>query len=146
MRNQKTGALMNSWICPVKPKSWKIIKKRGVFGAGRKVIMQQLRIGDILYFHAFRPVNGIVGKARVSSELFKDNRDIWGKDLYRYRVKIEVLDDLLAKKRQPFQLSTFFDKVIDQEITVEPYLRNVSIVKISDDQSKLLLKFFEAQK
>jgi hypothetical protein len=57
---------MNSWICPVKPKSWKIIKKQSIFGAGRKIVMQELKIGDILYFHIFRPVNGIVGKANVS--------------------------------------------------------------------------------
>ena len=136
--------MMTSWICPVKPKSWKIIKRQSIFGSGRKAIMQDLRIGDTLYFHVFKPVNGIVGKAKVNSELFEDNQNIWGKDLYRFRVKIEVLDDILAKNKQPFRLSCFFDKVIDKEIIIEPYLRNVSTVKISDDQSKLLLQFFES--
>ena len=136
---------MNSWICPVKPKSWKIIKKQSIFGTGRKAVMQELKMGDILYFHVFRSVNGIVGKAKVSSELFEDNQDIWGKDLYRFRVKIEVLDDLLARKRQPFQLRYFFDYiVINKEITVEPYLRNVTMIKTSDDQSKVLSEYFDS--
>lgn len=107
--------------------------------------MQELKIGDILYFHIFRPVNGIVGKAKVSSELFEDNQDLWGKDLYRFRVKVEVLDDLLLRKMQPFKLSYFFDNiVINKEITVEPYLRNVTMIKTSDDQSKVLSKYFDS--
>jgi hypothetical protein len=46
---------------------------------------------------------------------------------------------------EPFKLSYFFDNiVINKEITVEPYLRNVAMIKTSDDQSKILSKYFDS--
>jgi hypothetical protein len=138
---------MNSWICPVKVKSWRIIKKKGVFGGAKKSlkVFEDLQIGDTLFFHVFRTKNGIAGKGRVMSKLFVDNQNIWGKDMYPYRVKVEILNDLLAEKKQPIPISCLFDNVIDQEITIEPYLRNLSIVRISENQASLLSKLLDEE-
>ena len=55
-----------------------------------------------------------------------------------------MLDDLSARKKHPFQLSFFFENnVINKEITVEPYLRNVTMIKTSDNQSRILADYFK---
>jgi hypothetical protein len=72
--------------------------------------------------------------------MFQDNENIWGKDMYPYRVRVEILNDLLSEKRKPIPLSCLFGNAINEEITIEPYLRNVWIVKIAKGQTDLLLK------
>jgi predicted RNA-binding protein len=86
---------------PIKPKSWRIIKKRGIFGVPKKAlkVIRDVKVGDVFYFHVFKkPVNGVVGKARVVSELFEDNQNIWGKDLYPFRVRIEFINNNMSRK------------------------------------------------
>ncbi len=135
---------MNSYICPVKFKSWNIIRKKAIFGTDKNArnIIEKFAIGDILYFHVLSPIKGIVGIAKVKSEMFKDNADIWGKDRYPFRVKIEIIHNLRSSGKMSIPLNILFDKCINEEISIEPYLRNVSIVSISETQSNFLADIF----
>ncbi len=136
---------MTSWICPVKCRSWSTVKKKGVFGAPKNAfkLMEEVNMGDILFFHILKPVNGIVGRAKVISKMYIDNENIWGKDLYPFRVKIEILNDRLSQKKKPISTSLLLVSSINKEIVIEPYLRNVHLVKITQDQSEELTKIFE---
>jgi predicted RNA-binding protein len=73
---------MNVWLCPVKPKSWRTARSKKVFGVPKRglKIFRQVRPGDLLVFHVLKPLNGIVSICKVTSEIFEDNQDIWGKN------------------------------------------------------------------
>ena len=127
---------MNVWLCPVKPRSWQIIKKFKVFGAPRRAsrIMSKVKPNDLLIFHVLRPVNGIVAVCRVVSQVYEDNESIWGKDRYPLRVRIEVVPDLQRDGRNPIPLSILFGTNSGGEVSVEPFLKNVWITAVSLEQ------------
>lgn len=137
---------MNIWLCPVKAWGWRIIKRENLFGAPKKVqkIMREVRIGDYLVFHVFRPVNGIVGVYEVTSALYEENSDIWGKDEYTLRVKITPIQNLIVGEKKSIPLSSIFGNVtINKEFSVEPFLKNIWIAKLSPwqfERTKALLK------
>jgi len=136
---------MNVWLCPVKPRSWGIIKKRALFGAPKQQLetFSNVKPGDLLVFHVFRPVNGIVSVYRVASEVFENYEDIWGKDRYPFRVCVEPIPHMLRDEDKPIPLSAIFGKGDKQsEIEIEPYLKNIWITKISERQYKNLQKLF----
>lgn len=83
--------------------------------------------------------------ARVISEMYYDNENLWGKDLYPYRVRIEIVHDLLAEKRPPITSSSFFEINTNKQISIEPYLRNVWIVPIANSQYELLTKSIQKE-
>jgi hypothetical protein len=86
---------MKVWLCPVKPRSWNIIRKKKVFGAPIRAseAMQLIRPGDLLAFHVLRPTHGIVAVYQATPRVYEDYEDIWGKERYPLRVKIEPFRD-----------------------------------------------------
>ena len=50
---------MNVWLCPIKPKSWRIIKTFKVFGFPKHTskVVSKVRPNDLIIFHALKPVN-----------------------------------------------------------------------------------------
>lgn len=135
---------MNVWLCPVKPKSWRIIKKEKVFGVPRHAskIIQDLGPGDSLIFHVLKPINGIVAVCQVTSEVYEDGQNIWGKDRYPLRMKIEFIQGLLRDENNPVPLSCFFGKTANNEFEIEPFLKNVWITKITKEQYERLVDAF----
>jgi len=134
---------MNIWLCPVKP-SWLIIKRKMTFGAPAHAakIMKRVEPDDLLIFHVFKPTNGIVAVGRVISDVYEDNQDIWGKDRYPLRVRVEFVQDLL-REDNPVPLSSIFNQSSKSEVSVEPFLKNVWITKVSKEQYKRLLSSFK---
>lgn len=135
---------MNVWLCPVKPRSWRKIKAAKIFGAPRRTskTMSRVRPGDLLIFHVLKPVNGIIAACRVTSEVYEDYKDIWGKDRYPLRVRIDFLPNFQRDENNPIPLSSFFGKTTNKEVKVEPYLRNIWITKVSQDQFQVLKDLF----
>ena len=136
---------MNVWLCPVKPQNWRIIKNTQLFGVPKRALKTFVYVqsGDLLVFHVLKPINGIVTICKAKSEVFEDHRDIWGKERYPFRVRIEFIPDFTRNESKPIPLSFLFGKVNNKEgVKVEPYLRNVWITKISNEQYKKLRKLF----
>jgi len=139
---------MNIWFCPVKPKSWRTIRNAKVFGAPRRAskIMSHVRTGDLLVFHVLKPINGIVAVGTVASEVYEDHKDIWGKDRYPLRVRIEFVSNLQRDESNPIPLSSFFGNTSNKEFKVEPYLKNIWITKVSKEQYQILKNLFEKKR
>jgi len=136
---------MNVWLCPVKPKSWRAIRTAKIFGAPRHAskTMRQVKAGDLLVFHVLKPINGIIAVCKVTSEVYEDLQDIWGKDRYPLRVRIEFLPDFLREENDLVPISSFFGKPSNKEVKVEPYLKNIWITKVSKEQYQILKDLFE---
>jgi len=135
---------MNIWLCPVKPRSWRIIKKEKVFGVPRQAskTIRDLRTEDLLVFHVLKPINGIVAVCKVASEVYEDGQNIWGKDRYPLRMKIEFIQGLLRDENNPVPLSYFFGKTANNEFQIEPYLKNVWITKVAKEQYERFVNAF----
>lgn len=127
---------MKYWVCPIKPQSWKVIARNCLFGAQSPRSLQPVHLGDVVFFHVFKSTNGIIGRGVVTSEPFHDNRDVWGRDLYPYRISVRIDHQVSNRKLVP--LSCLFDSYNNENLTIEPYLRNVPIFEISYEQSVLL--------
>jgi predicted RNA-binding protein len=86
---------MEAWLCPVKRRSWQLIKQERVFGAPAHTakLMNQVRIGDILVIHSLGQVKGIIALCKVTSNVHLENSDIWGVNRYPLRVHIEILSE-----------------------------------------------------
>ena len=136
---------MNIWLCPVKPRNWGIIKSKKLFGVPKQGLktFEHVRPGHLLVFHVLKPINGIVAICKVASDVFEDHLDIWGKNRYPFRVRIEILPRFTGNENQPIPLSSLYGTINSEEdITIEPYLKNVWITRISDKQYKRLKNLF----
>jgi hypothetical protein len=131
---------MNIWLCPVKPKSWRTIRHAKVFGAPRHAlkIMSHVKPGDLLVFHVLKPINGIIAACKVTSQVYEDYEDIWGKDRYPLRVRIEFLPNFQRNENNPIPISAIFGKPSKKEVKVEPYLKNIWITKVTQEQYQIL--------
>lgn len=138
---------MNIWLCPVKPRSWRIIKSVKIFGAPRHAskILRQVRPGDLIVFPVFKAINGIIAVYRVTSEVYEGHQDIWGKDRYPLRVRIDLIPNLQRDKSNPLPLSSFFGEPFDKEVKVEPFLKNIWITKVSREQYQILEDLFHVE-
>jgi len=135
---------MNVWLCPVKPKSWRVIKKSKVFGVPRNnSLIERVRPGDLLVIHVFKPINGIIAICKVVSEVYEDYSDLWGKGRYPMRVKIHLDQKFLLDESNAIPLSYLFSKNVSNDVEIEPYLRNIWITKISQDEYKILEEHFK---
>jgi len=126
---------MNVWLCPVKPGSWRVIMSSKVFGTSRHAsnIIKKVKPYDLLIIHVLRPVNGIVAICRAISEVYEDNSDIWGKDRYPLRVQIEIVTKI-GKNKPAIPISSMFGYSSNLRVTVEPYLKSIWLIKISEQQ------------
>jgi hypothetical protein len=136
---------VNIWLCPVKPRSWQIVKKLKIFGMPRHAskVIEKVKSDDLLVFHVLKPVNGIVAICRVVSEVYEDNKDIWGKDRYPLRVRIDFVPGKQRDESNPIPLCSLFGSHSKSEISIEPYLRNVWITDVTNKQYQLLERIFE---
>jgi len=135
---------MKIWLCPLKPRSWRITRQVRIFGVPKFVrrVFKKVRPGDLLVFHVLKPINGIVAVCKVTSPMFEDHQDIWGKNRYPLRVRIEILHERNGNINKPVPLSILFGKANNSEIEIEPYLGNVWITKITETQYKNLEQCF----
>ena len=134
---------MNIWLCPVKLKNWRIIKRVKVFGVPRHAYktFSQVKKGDLFVFHVLKPVNGVVAVGKVISQIFEDYENIWGRERYPLRVKIEILDEYTRSEREPVPLSKLMGALETTEIEITLYLRNVWIAKLTEQQYQTLIKY-----
>ena len=134
---------MNLWICPVKPKSWRITKKLGIFGAPNRAqkIMKQIKPDDLVIFHVVKPVNGIVAIGKVVSEVYRDGSDIYEGKNYPLRIKIDFDSTLKIREHNPIPLNTIFGN-ISEEFSIEPYL-NIVLAPITKGQYENIRKVWK---
>jgi hypothetical protein len=134
------------WLCPIKPTSWRVIRKEEVFGVPIRWAkrISQVKRGDILVFHVVgRPVSGIVALARVRSSPFESYQNLWGEGRYPLRVRVEIMPGYIRERDQRVPLSSLYGKNGDGDVVVEPYLRNVCLARITLQQYRELKSFFE---
>jgi len=134
------------WLYPIKPRNWRIIKKAKLLGfpkAAKKVV-NEIKPGDIIVFHVLKPVNGIVAMGTVTSNVFEDYSDIWGTNRYPLRIKIEISNDHTRDEHNPVPICALMGSTGKSEVEIEPYLRNVWIVKITEKQYKNLIRCFSS--
>jgi predicted RNA-binding protein len=133
-----------NWLCPVKPASWKIIKKREVFGAPKQALnaMQQVKIGDNLVFCVLGKEKRIVSIYSVTTTLYEDNSDIWGKYRYPLRVRIKPINGQNLRTNFSIPLSSIYGGNSNSDFIIEPFLKNIWIVKMENNQYLKLQPFF----
>ena len=137
---------MNVWLCPVKPKNWRIIKSKKLFGVPKRGLkaFSCVKPGDILAFYVLGSIRGIVALGRINSKVFESHQDMWGKGRYPFRVKIEIMPEFAKNENDPIPLAAFFGKIDSKKgITIEPYLKNVWITNIPQEQYRRLKKLFQ---
>jgi len=137
---------MNVWLCPIKARGWRVVKKTKVFGASShaRKLMAQLSLNDLLIFHILKPVNGIVAIGRVVSDLYIDNSDLWGKDRYPIRVKIELIPDYLRSNENAIPLDVLFGSNPEDEFSVSPFLKNTWVAPVSQKQFENIKRVFKS--
>lgn len=133
---------MNVWLCPVRARSLHKIKKIGIFGTSSNKIISLVKPNDLLIFHVLRPVNGIVAVCRVISEVYQDSSDIWGKNQYPFRVKIEFLPDQIRQNDNPISLDILLGNDPNSEFTIFPFLKDTNIAPVSLKQYEDIKKMF----
>ena len=106
--------------------------------------MAKVQPGDIIIFHVLKPINGIVAIGRVKSTMFESYTDIWGKNRYPFRIKVEILNDFIRQENNPIPISALIGLPQNSELEIEPYLRNVWITKITKQQYHNLMKSFNS--
>jgi len=149
LKDHNTGLReMNVYLCPVKPRGWRIIKSRKLFGTVAREIktFRNVQPGDLLVFHVLKPVNGIVSVCKVISDVFENHEDIWGKGRYPFRVRIEFIPNLIRNEKNPIPIGSIFGQSGSEgAIKIEPFLKNVWITKMSQEQYEKLQKLFLIQ-
>jgi len=132
---------MNLWLCSVKPRSWRIMKEKNLFGVppeGRQKL-SEVKVGDLLAIYVFKPIDGIVAIYRVISSPFEHNEDIWGGGRYPYRIRIEPIPEFAQGYTKPIPLHLLFGTFSNRKgITIEPYLRGVFLFKLGGEQLQTL--------
>lgn len=104
--------------------------------------MAKIRPNDLLIFHVLRPVNGIVAVGRVTSEVYKDNSNVWGKNRYPIRVRIEFLSDQLRSTNNPIPLDALYGNDPHSEFAISPLLKNIWLAPVSVKQYENIKRVF----
>jgi len=136
---------MNVWLCPVKPRSWRIIRKFKTFGAPifASEVMKQVRPDDLLVIHLLGGhIKGIVAVCRVISQVYEDHEDFWGKNRYPLRVRIEIIPELQRRADNLIPLGSLLGAYLSSGLSVEPFLQNINISHVSAKQYESLKKVF----
>ncbi|RLI82992.1 EVE domain-containing protein [Archaeoglobales archaeon] len=97
---------MSYWLCITTADNWEVIKKHKVWGVSKRYekTISQVKPGDVLIFYVMQTKEKdkvlpprIVGKAKVSSEVFRDSTKIfkgYGKEqTFPLRVKLTDLKE-----------------------------------------------------
>ena len=125
----KSKVTQRGWFCKVRRSSWTLMKKRGLFGVSEKayVNLSLASSGDILVVYVGQPVYGIVGFCKITSEVFRDDSPLW-RDVYPWRVRIDVLADLTGS---PLEYSKLSSDVVNEEFEVTPYFLGKGLIPLS---------------
>lgn len=134
---------MQAWLCPIKGLSWNIIKREKVFGAPKQAYksISQVALCDHLVFYLLGPVKGIVAVYDVVSTVYEDHSDIWGKERYPLRLRIEPVCRL-EKGKSPIPLSYVFGGNSQTNLVIEPFFKGVWIVRMEKGPYSKLEKLF----
>lgn len=67
---------MNNWIAIGPPDDWRVVKRDRIWkaAAGYVTMMTRMEPGDVLFFFATAPVNGVIGYGAVSESYVEDPR------------------------------------------------------------------------
>jgi len=137
---------MNSWLCPVRLPSWRKIKETSIFGVGpsQKSKLLEVGKGDFLAIYLLRPVDGFIAICEVISDPYEGHDNVWGKGRYPHRVKIKTLSKFLRSTKNAIPLSSCLGhNVVEEGLTIEPYLHRVALAKISHRSFQCLKHQFE---
>ena len=80
--------------------------------------------------------------ARVTSEVFESQKDIWGVGQYPLRVRIDFPSEWTMQTKHLIPLSAIFGIHGKGHVEIEPYFRNVSIAELSSSQFEVLRDLF----
>lgn len=116
------------------------------FGAPKNAskVFSQIKTGDLLVFYILKPKKGIISTCKVTSTIFEDHQNIWGRDRYPLRVRIHILREFPGNGSELVPLSAIFGAPENSDIEIEPHLRNVWIVKITKNQYRNLRRYLES--
>lgn len=136
----------NIWLAPIKENSWRKIKEKKIYGVPlkQKKILDQTYENDEIIFYIYAPINGIIGITKIISRPYVDYTSLWSKvgliDKYSYRVKLEILNQNILDKREVIPLYEVFGyEDIKKEYTIEPYLNNIILTKISLIEREMII-------
>ena len=130
------------WLCPIKNRSWNVIKKYGLYGLsiGKKKAYDKIKIGDTLLVYVYRPVGKIVGICSVTSIPFMDYKPYWGYKKnggirYPCRIKLKICYNLVDDYgiiMPLYEVMGYYDE--KKGINVEPYFgSNIMFYRINEE-------------
>jgi hypothetical protein len=123
---------MKVWLCPVKPRSWRVIKRTGTFGVPKTE--GRAKLGDLLIFHVLKPINGIVAVGKITCEAFEDYTNLWGQNKYPCRFKVKIIFDCSERGGEAIPLSAVYGETNDPNISIQPFFKGVWITGITNQQ------------
>lgn len=133
---------MRTWLCPVKPKSWRITKRENLIGVssiGRK-LLEHVSAGDYVICYVLNPGDGVVAVCQAVSPMFFDKKDFWGPNRFPYRIRVRVMAQFSPK----LPLSHFLGRIGDKrEFEIVPYMRGVEIVELIGTVHKKVIELVE---
>jgi predicted RNA-binding protein with PUA-like domain len=108
-------------------------------------IAREMQIGDLVIFHVLRPAKGIIAVCKVASEVYENHySNIWGKNKYPLRLKVEFVPDMMIDENEPIPLGRlFYDAESKKELVVEPFMKGVCITQITSEQFERLKSYFK---
>ena len=106
--------------------------------------LHEVKIGDLLVFYLFQPVDGIVAVCRVTSNSFRGRRDLWGENRYPYRVSVELIPELTLDEQQTIPLCQVLGRENTEEgIRIQPYLRGITLAELHIQQLERLVDLID---
>lgn len=140
-----------SWICLVRPKDWKLIRKKHlcVLPINKRKSFDALSCGDLLAFYvnpkANAKTNGIVGITEVESlsidkfPLKEYNETI--STSYPYRIKVILPEELILKKQDAIPLYRVLGyENKEKGFVIEPWINEIyTFIQLTDEQYNSIL-------
>lgn len=141
------------WLCPIKLKSYGIIKKKNIYGlpCGKKEYLYALEKGDLLAVYVHLPIRGIVSICKVISRPFVDDEPLWGINKmggvkYRCRIKVKNIPKYTVSRDKAIPLHKILGfENHERGYIIEPHIRNVLFIKLSKKQSEILFNEMRVQ-
>jgi predicted RNA-binding protein len=146
--------VINTWLAPVKSYSWEIILNNGVYGvpSNKRYELDKTQPNDFIVFYIYPPVQGIIGIFKIMTKPYLDSSILWSesyenKDKYDYRIKLELNMEYILNKKNTIQLYEVLGyNDIKKGYTIEPYLHNIILAKLSEDEFNLIIKKIKERK
>jgi len=137
----KPVSSMRIWMCFVKRRTWRIMKKHRLLGVPERARKQIEGVlpGDFLLVYAGKPVNAIMAVCKVTSPLFTDTSMIWGDKDYPLRINIEPLQEFSALEDNPLPYSSIFDGQFSSS-QFTPWFRGHSLIELTERNLQLFMK------